>query len=330
MSNYKIEGGINFFAELYKSLDVEESKYKTEEDTNKCLISNQPLIDKFVQLSCGHKFNYMPLFLDIKNHKQKFNGLESSSYRLHQDEIRCPYCRIKQKGVLPYYEELGLEKLHGVNYIDPTLNTFNTFGMYYKKCQFITPNPTFDPSGNNIVETDKTNSGNCKFLKCFVMGSQINYYNGIVEGLNYGDENYYCWSHKKMVIKKYKKDIADKKRAEIKEAKLKEKEEAKLAKQKAKEDAKEEKRKAKEDAKSQKPQKTKKVKVTEENVVLGPSIVVNDDIHNDDENKYNINNHENIGGGCLEILKSGPNKGNPCGCKVISDNMCKRHSKISK
>jgi hypothetical protein len=28
---------------------------------------------------------------------------------------------------------------------------------------------------------------------------------------------------------------------------------------------------------------------------------------------------------CMEILKSGPNKGNYCGCKILKDNMCKRH-----
>ena len=29
--------------------------------------------------------------------------------------------------------------------------------------------------------------------------------------------------------------------------------------------------------------------------------------------------------GCVQILKSGPNKGKPCGCKIFTDNMCKRH-----
>jgi C1A family cysteine protease len=44
MSKYNIEGGINFFEELYKSLDIEENPQKTIEDTNMCLISNEPFV----------------------------------------------------------------------------------------------------------------------------------------------------------------------------------------------------------------------------------------------------------------------------------------------
>ena len=70
---YNIEGGIDFYEELYKSLDVDEDNNKTEDDKNLCLITNKPLCDKFVKMECEHKFNYIPLYLDIKNHKQKFN-----------------------------------------------------------------------------------------------------------------------------------------------------------------------------------------------------------------------------------------------------------------
>ena len=43
MKKYNIEGGINFFDELYKSLD----NTNVEED-NICLITNQILVDKGV------------------------------------------------------------------------------------------------------------------------------------------------------------------------------------------------------------------------------------------------------------------------------------------
>ena len=318
MLKYKIEGGLDFFTELYKSLDDSDDEEKIHEESNMCLIDNTPLADKYVQMECGHKFNYIPLYLDIKNHKQKFNGLESTSGRLNQDEIRCPYCRQKQKGVLPYYEELGLEKLHGINYINPNYKSFNSSAGYYKTCQFILPNPQFDPSGNNIVETDKTNSGNCKFLQCFVLGSQINYYHGMLDGVNYGDENYYCWTHKKVVIKKHKKELSDKAKLEVKQAKLKEKEEAKLVKQKEKEEAK---LKAKED----KLKVLKKIKT--ENIVLGPVIIVGANADAENMNT-DTENTSDIVSGCIEILKSGPNKGKECGSKVvIGGSTCKRHSK---
>jgi hypothetical protein len=47
MKKYTIEGGIDFFTELYKSLDDEEDEQK---EKNVCLITNQPLVDKFVEL----------------------------------------------------------------------------------------------------------------------------------------------------------------------------------------------------------------------------------------------------------------------------------------
>ena len=39
MKKYKVEGNIDFFSELYKSLDDDESK---ENDENICLISKMP------------------------------------------------------------------------------------------------------------------------------------------------------------------------------------------------------------------------------------------------------------------------------------------------
>jgi DNA-directed RNA polymerase subunit RPC12/RpoP len=310
MTDYIIEGGLDFYSELYNSLDIQEEEFKTNEDENKCLITNLPLIDRFFKMDCGHKFNYIPLFLDIKNHKQKFNGMEGSSSRLKTNEIRCPYCRHKHNGVLPYYEDLNLGKLNGVNYIDPNIKS--TSSGSYKYCEFLEPNPSYDPSGNNPVETSSHyNTGNCKFLKCFHMGSQINYYNGLVEGENYGDEKYYCWSHKKKIIKKYKKDISDKMKEEVKLAKIKVKAEIKQAKDDVKQKIKEEKQKAKEEAMNNKP--SKKPKIQTENVVLGPVIIETNGLLS----------------GCIQLLKTGPKKGSQCGCKIFKDNFCKRHHNLT-
>ena len=87
IKKYKVEGNIDFFSELYKSLDYDDC----QPDDNICLISNQPLIDRFVKLTCGHTFNYLPLYNDIINHKAKFNSMEATSGRLKQSQIRCPY-----------------------------------------------------------------------------------------------------------------------------------------------------------------------------------------------------------------------------------------------
>ena len=301
MNKYIIEGGIDFYEELYKSLDVEETNEKTEEDNNLCLITNQILVEKFVQLNCGHKFNYVPLFLDLKNHRQKFNGLEGSSSKLAIDEIRCPYCRTKQKGVLPYYEELGLEKINGVNIVNPYTSSSSHSYSCYKPCEYLKPNPEYDPSGNEPIETNKLNKGNCKFHICFSSGTQLGY--GFE---NYGDEKYYCWSHKKEMIKKYKQDIKIKAKEEANKQKLKLKEEAKKAKEEVKLKEKEEKKKIKEESKKS------KQNPSQENVVLG---------------QIDLSGN-NVNVGCVEILKSGQNKGKPCGCKKFLDDLCNRHFKI--
>lgn len=312
MTKYIIEGNIDFFDELYNSLDEEENNNKTEEDNHLCLITNQPLIDRHIEMVCGHKFNYIPLYKDILNHKKKFNILEGSG-RLKQNELRCPYCRNKQTGILPYYEDLGLEKVPGVNIIDP--NNFKSYlNTKYPKCEFLKENPDFDPSGNNPGETNSNNSGNCKFLKCFHMGFKF----GNVPGIDsFGDEKYYCWKHKKQMIKQYKKEISDKEKDEAKMIKLKLKEDTKKEKEEAKKLAMEEKKKMKEELKkavmAAKTNK-KQPKTSTENIVLGPSLIV-------DSSANEIINTI----GCSELLKSGQNKGKQCGCSIFNDNLCKRH-----
>ena len=103
------------------------------------------------------------------------------------------------------------------------------------------------------------------------------------------DNKCYCSHHKLLMMKKY---ILDRKN----KAKLEAKEKAKQAKIEAKEKAKQEKEKAKKEA--------KQTKATEENIVLHPEQ-------------------------CGQILKSGPNKGKPCGKKVHQDHLCLRHSTLS-
>jgi hypothetical protein len=285
MDKYNIEGNIDFFAELYKSLDEDDN---LNEESNLCLITDQPLTDKYVQLQCGHKFNYGPLFLDIKNHKQKFNHLEGGTTQLKINEIRCPYCRHKHEGILPYYPELGFSKINGVNIHIP--------GKGYAPlvlCSYLTPNPHYDPSGNEPLETHKNNVGNVKYFVCTMSGSKFvnEHSNQEYSNTPLDTDKCYCLIHKKQVIKDYKKEVAAKTKKEKEEAKATEK----AAKAEAKALAKAEKK--------VKPQKEVKAEVKAE------------------ENPQ-INN------GCVEILKTGANKGKPCGCKILMESLCGRHFKI--
>ena len=209
MTNYIIEDNLDFYSELNKMLDQSED----ESENNCCLITHQPLTDKHFMMKCGHTFNYIPLYNDIKNHKQKFNVMER--IKLKQDEIRCPYCRNKQYGCLPYYEELGLDKIGGVNCImDDTLNT-----LLIDYCNYETPNSLYG----------KPNEP--PHFKCYSYVCKMNYKNGGVDG-----DKYYCGYHKKIIVKKFKLDAKNKAKEDKLAATAKAKEDKLVAAAKAKED----------------------------------------------------------------------------------------------
>lgn len=82
-----------------------------DDDDNICLISSLPLQHNHITLCCGHKFNYKPIFNEIKNQK-KYSHLETQ--KLKNNQIKCPYCRTIQNGLLPCPPLT--KKIRGVNW----------------------------------------------------------------------------------------------------------------------------------------------------------------------------------------------------------------------
>ena len=180
------------------------------------MISYEPLIDKYVKLNCGHKFNYIPLYKDILNHKFKFNSMENKQGYLNLDEIRCPYCRKKHNELLPYYEELGLEKKNGINYYDPSLVQKKTvINKILNKCEYLIENKNYDENKSDYIEVADSSSLNCKYYKCKNIGTKI-----ISDYIT--DNKFYCHIHKKIIIKNKKEEI--KKQKEEEKLKIKEEE----------------------------------------------------------------------------------------------------------
>ena len=60
MQNHQLNQSIDFQNELYQLLSQEST------DDDLCLISNLPLDDNPIELSCGHKFNYHSIYNEIK------------------------------------------------------------------------------------------------------------------------------------------------------------------------------------------------------------------------------------------------------------------------
>ena len=261
MNKYDVEGGIDFFSQLKQSLNHED---QDNSDELVCLISNEPLTNTFVTMLCGHKFNYLPLYHDLVNHKKKYNNMENSVGKLGVNQIRCPYCRQKQTTLLEFYEDLGLPKVNGVNWYNP-----NSKHNGQCQCEYLFPNPQY----NSLAEISETNNPYITSTICETVAT-------VTIPLIYGDTHHYCYKHKQLMLKKYKQQAL-----ELKQAKALEKKALKASAQEAKLQAKQAKQQA------------------TENVVLG--------LH-----------------GCVHLLKSGPNKGHPCGCKTTpaTGHLCKRHA----
>jgi hypothetical protein len=283
MVKYQIEGNISFYEELYKSLDEEEG----ENSIGVCLITDNPLTTHSVTMDCGHKFNYEPLYNDILNHKKKYNNMERCI--LKTMEIRCPYCRKVQKNLLPYYEELGLGKVHGVNYIDELIQIKESTSYSNKWEDGVCCFEWFDPSQNIAIPCKNTQ----------VM---------LVEPTG----KKYCYHHRyiaqKQFIAKKKLELKEKQKLEKMNAKLEAKKEKELEKANIKKQKLEEKLKLKNE-------NAKKPRITKNNT---PNL-----------NENVIVSSENLLNQCNQILKTGQNKGQQCGCKVFKDNLCTRHYNLN-
>ena len=98
----------NFNEELMQLLCQDDD----DDDENICLITNTKLKNNFVKLVCGHKFNYKSIFNEVKNQKKYWNHYETQ--KLKENEIKCPYCRTIQTGLLPHYGNYA--KINGINW----------------------------------------------------------------------------------------------------------------------------------------------------------------------------------------------------------------------
>lgn len=201
---YNIEDNLDFYSLLNKCDDVNRNINETE---NECLISFEPLKDKYVTLQCGHKFNYIPLFKYIYALKTTPNNFIIKSHCLHPYQIRCPYCRFVQNELLDYEPDLIAEKIYGVNTLDPeTIIDFsqflmNTIYLKYPRCQFFELNPNYN-------ENIKERKDNLKYNYCCCYGQKlsISSYKCCEIGRKYNNK-LYCSEHKLKVIELVEPEI---------------------------------------------------------------------------------------------------------------------------
>jgi hypothetical protein len=120
--NLILPNEINFYDELNK-LDSDNEEYD-----NTCLLTKLPLDKNNITLSCGHTFNFEPLFKEVCNQK---NTTHFEITKLKINQIKCPYCRQKQDKLLPYV------KLHNkMTYING-VNSPMHLCMEFHKCDYL-------------------------------------------------------------------------------------------------------------------------------------------------------------------------------------------------
>ena len=292
MTKYIVEGGINFFEELSKSLNMEDDEIA---DQDLCLISNTPLTDGYITLDCSHKFNYAPLYNDIMNHKNKYNVMERRHLNMH--EIRCPYCRHIQKKLLPECD--GFENVHGVNCINEEV-------LLTGSDKYLLLN------GYKIGTCCHEIHIEYEVIKC-----NHNYVKLLEE-----DGKTYCHYHKYFAMKNALKAKKIKAKEDAKLAKELEKQKIKAEKEAAKKEKELAKQQAKESKINSKSKATKVDPSTNANANANANAIV-------DEN-YIITSEDVLPSDdiCKQILISGKNKGKSCCKKIHKDELCMRHYNI--
>ena len=299
MPKYIIEGGINFYEELYKSLDNNDNNTNNEEENNNvCQITGMPLVDNYITLECSHKFNYDSLYKEICKQKYVFKTysvetLTNSEYQKIKDSqkdyfIKCPYCRCIQFTLLPYYPDGSCESKYGINSLEKTQNDivflikpvtihnhqYSFYGYLFQKgvcCQTVLG-----------IKND---------LPVFC---QLTYTSFILE-MNKS----FCPTHIRKEVTNYKNE----KKKQLREHKLAEK-------QKQKEISNEKKK----EKQLEKQEKKKKIPI--KNIVISQNIQIGE--FNDDSPVITEDT-------CSTILKTGSKKGQQCGSSIKQNGLCTRH-----
>ena len=105
-----------------------------DETSNFCLITKEKLEPNHITLSCNHKFNYVALYHEVVNQKNKLNNMYEIT-KLLSNQIKCQYCRITTNKLLPYIPYPSVRIVKNVNsYITSSHNSNPEYFLYAPKC----------------------------------------------------------------------------------------------------------------------------------------------------------------------------------------------------
>lgn len=100
--------------DFYDYINSKDNLQNTTNDV--CRITDCELQDNYIELACGHKFNYLPLYKEIKYQKTNKYALTYDYTKLSINQIKCPYCRVITNNILPYFKYYNIDTIRGVTY----------------------------------------------------------------------------------------------------------------------------------------------------------------------------------------------------------------------
>lgn len=304
---------LKFQQELYNLLDEDSD----DDDNGMCQITGLPLLkDTSVTLECKHHFNYEALYTEIYTQKYEHKSYcyELLTPKGKQDFrkskldyfIKCPYCRNIQFNILPYYEELGLEKVYGINSLADNLP--NTIRLVNPANIIQKSNHSIEKFEFNMYDTTFKFGECCKKINAFGDNCPDIYVAPIPN-----TKLSYCKKHYNFYLTKYK--LAEKKK--LVDAKIAEKSIIMNERQKLFEE------KNAERLKKGLPMLKRLPPLSKANIVEQPTQTIQAYVP---EEAFKEEFKEEKITGCNAIIKSGLNKGKHCGCKNINaEGLCKRH-----
>lgn len=124
MTNYIIQGQdsskVFSFADLLNAdeEDTTNTQQQTQDTQDVCLISNKPLDGTKIKLECGHSFNYINLYNEVRMNQKGYDAAVNyyETDKVGTTCIKCPYCRKIFNYLLPLPLNIdGVKLQRGVN-----------------------------------------------------------------------------------------------------------------------------------------------------------------------------------------------------------------------
>ena len=125
----------DLFNNLLKESLAEDNVVIEESQDEFCLITGEKLTDKYVTLSCNHKFNYDALTNEMIQWKSNYkNKYYCSKNKINfKTQTICPYCRTVTSGLIPWFHEVN-----GINYAKKTnINWPKKLWIMPNNCKYI-------------------------------------------------------------------------------------------------------------------------------------------------------------------------------------------------